>query len=358
MKPPRIYARGGYFWISYFVNGRKNDVRKSTGIRLDIEPGSGDWWKKSKHRKKLAVLIDDILFERGAERRGVDLPQLPENLPPSLKELLDEYERETLDTKDRPRARATLLHRRHAIALLTKHLDGRPWYTVDQKWVVAFREAAKRDYSDTSLRGYFIVLRMLYRYAADQGWVERSPFARVAVSVEKKNIQHLNREQEYALFSWLWQNDRPVFRQLLFQRLTGLRVSEVCALTWSNIKGDLLHYYNSKAHRWEDMPLSRAALSILPERTAERVFHYKNKRSVIKRLARYSDPVHTHMMKEGFLREVATEAPDARTFDALAHHAPTVNKLAVEHYSGRVIELMRQTIEAAQAHWTEYLSGL
>jgi integrase len=360
-----MYARGGYFWISYYKPGQKNDVRRSTNIALDIPaPGkrpAADWWKKSKRRKELQVIYDDVLFERSAESRGIEVLERSD-LPATIEDLLSEFTTESLDTKDRPRAKNTLVHRRHAIALLNKYLKGRPWYAIDQKWVVDFRDAAKKEYSDTSLRGYFIVLRMLYRYAADKGYIERSPFARVVVSVEKKDIQHLTRDQEYELFTWLWQNDRPIFHQLLFQRLTGLRVSEVCALTWDSVKGDLLHYYNSKAHRWEDMPLSKAALQVLPVKNGDRIFHYANKRSVIKRLELMKKAVrldvHTHIMKEGFLREVAATAPDARTFDALAHHAPTVNKLAVEHYSGRVIKLMREAVDKAHTHWISFLIRL
>lgn len=362
MKAPRIYARGGFFWVRYFLSGRKNEVRKSTGLQLDVEPGdSPDWWKRSRHRPKLLALLKDIEFSREAQGRGYEVEE--RKAVPTLEELLAEFNETNAIERDRERSKATLVHRGNAVQFFKKHLRGE-WYAVDRAMVLALRKAAKAHLSPASLRGYFVVLKMLFAYAVREEYVRSNPFEGVTVSVPKRAPARIEPGDEQSLFRFLYHARRPLFDQVMFQRLTGLRAGDVCALECGAVKDGVLIYQNSKAHREEEVPLSAAAillLSKIPPRP--QLFAYRNRRTVgyyLERASVFAGTPHirTHQLKRSYLQELARVKPDERTFDALAHHAAKSNQVAVDHYSGQDKELMLEALEGAQAPWLAFLTKL
>jgi integrase len=372
VKPPRIYARGDYFWIRYYLPGQKNEVRESTQIPLDPgikipEPKSRDydWWKKSKSSAKLKKKLDDITFSREASSRGIELDDTPD-IPP-IDALLEEFNAVNAEERDRERAGATILHRETALKFFKSALKGKPWYQINRQWVLDLRKSSKANYAPSSIRGYFVVLKMLMTYAVREGYIPVNPFEGISVIVPKKSPNKVSNSEERTLFTFLYHKNRALFYQALFQRLTGLRASDVCKLKKKDMQKDgTLTYFNSKAHRIETVPLSAATRQLLrsmPANESEWLFEFRHIRTMVYYMQRASEfagvqHIHTHQLKRSYMQELAKAKPDARTFDLLAHHAPTVNQVAVNYYAGKDLDLMREALEAAQAEWIGFLKEL
>ncbi len=361
MKPPRIFARGKYFYTGHYLSGKPNEVERSTRIPLDIEPSDNpDWWKRSKHRAKLQSLLKDIAFEREAGARGLGYEK-PKDVP-TLDELLSEFNAANAIERDRARAPATLVHRRNAVDFLKRSVQ-KEWHILDRGAILELRRTAKAELAPATIRGYFTVLKMLFEFAVREEYIRSNPFHGVTVGVPQHTPKTVTLESEQALFRFLYDARKPMFDQVLFERLTGIRSQDVCGLKWSMFS-DVLRYHNAKAHRDEEFPLSAPVRALLAsiERRGEYVFAYRQRRTVsyyLQRAASFGAPkITTHQMKRSYLQEVARTEPDERTFQALAHHAATVNKVAVEHYSGRDMRLMLTALDRAQHHWLTFLDEL
>lgn len=155
----------------------------------------------------------------------------------------------------------------------------------------------------------------------------------------------------------------------MFQRFTGIRVSDVAKLRWDQFDPDtrLLRYINSKKNREEDFPLSDATLHLFemmfPRRDDGMIFDFRHGKTVadyISKACEFSGVPHfaSHQLKRDYASEIGRHKPDTRTYDALLHHEPTANVVGRKHYDGEQYELMLECMNAAQAHWITFLNDV
>ncbi|HEY3875070.1 MAG TPA: phage integrase SAM-like domain-containing protein [Candidatus Kapabacteria bacterium] len=366
MKSPRLFVRGKYFWLGYYEPGRKNELRRPTGLAVDIPAKHShldkDWWKKSKHRQKLASILKDIEFERDMKERGYKVEASKRT--PEFLELFEQFNEANAVERDRERSKATLRHRKNAVDFFRKALGQTEWDRIDRPFVLELRAKAKATKSPYTIRGYFVVLKMLFEYAVREAYIQSNPFAGVTVTVPKIKPQKVSMEEQFALFRFLYNEKIELFEHILFERLTGIRGQDICDLTWDNAHDDDLVYYNAKGRRWETIPLSKAAkylLGKIPHRS-KYIFAYRALKTVgyyLQRAASFGAPrSRTHQMKRSFLQELLKVSPDGITMQALAHHSPTVNKVVVEHYTGKDRELMASALDSAQKELFSFIVEL
>ena len=70
--------------------------------------------------------------------------------------------------------------------------------------------------------------------------------------------------------------DHGVKRAFLFACITGLRVSDIKALEWNNIKGGVLEFRQKKTKGFEYLHLSTMARQILTERPNSKILNMQN----------------------------------------------------------------------------------
>lgn len=344
---------------------------------MDVSWSRNDagWWKKSKHRKLIQEGIDAAVSKRVLNELGLadaEHSTYGESRPnvqgPTLEDLLSEYNRVS-QLERGSRSKETILKRHKAIRFLLRLMpDARPT-TLTRTNVLAVRDEASKKYSPSSLRGYFVELKSLFRYAVREDYVQKNPFDGITIPLTPKQPRETTREDQYLLFAFLYRARRPLFYQALFERLTGIRVGDVSRLEWSNLSvdGTVLNYYNSKGKRWETYPLSEAARLLLRGinkcPTDKYIFSYRSAKTVSDYLVKGCKftgitPFASHQLKRDYAAELADHEPDDRTYDALLHHLPSHNLIGVQHYSGKRKGLMLATLNAAQEHWTGFLSTL
>jgi len=221
------------------------------------------------------------------------------------------------------------------------------------------------------VESYFIHLKALWEFAVQKGYIPSNVAKGIVVRVPPRDIKHIALDDELKLQTFLYHKERGLLMHLQGERLFGFRVNEGCKFILKehiNFATNIFRYWNAKAGRWEDIPMSKAqrlhaqlALETTPE--GEYLYPYRNRKTVSYYLTRACEFVGipkftSHDLKRAYVREIAKVKPDPRTFDLACHHSPTVNITAVQHYMGRDLELLHETLEAAQAHWVPFIEGL
>jgi integrase len=284
----------------------------------------------------------------------------------SLGDLLEEYNRVNQLERGN-RSKETLAKRLKATRFLLRFDPNLRVDLVTRAVVLQLREWACARYKPSSVRGYFVELKALYDYALRIKLVEENPFKGITITIPHKLPVRIKISEQYRLFRFLYQTNKGLFYQALFQRLTGLRVSDACKLRWEQFDPEtrLLTYHNSKGKREEEYPLSNAVLQLFELmggcRSKGTMFEFKHGKTVadyISKGCEFAGITHfaSHQLKRDYASEVGKHKPDPRTYDALLHHEPVANPVGRRHYDGQQHDLMFECLNAAQQHWIAFLN--
>jgi len=135
---------------------------------------------------------------------------------------------------------------------------------IDLIFCEKFREYLLIRVSENSTATYFSVFKAMLNHAVKHNILVKNP-ARF-VSTPKKRV-----DREYLLFDEikllaLTESYYPhITNAFLFSCFTGLRISDIRNLTWSNITNDTLEYTQQKTGVSQRMKINRSALEILKE---------------------------------------------------------------------------------------------
>lgn len=379
MKPPRVFINdSGYFSLEWYESGNPHSRKKSLKIAADLpfEVGNPTWWHKSKHQAKIKARIKEVTLAR--EYADLGIPTIATNdyssKGPVLLSLLEEYNDANADEKDE-RSPRTIEHRLCAVKFAMRFLGNIPITEYTRSHALTLRREAKKAgskpkskdaYKPKSLKNYFSTLSSIFAYAVEEKYIRTNPFAKISIKVIPNEPRRIPFETELASFTFIYQSKPDLFFQLMFERLTGFRVSEICNYLKERVYEDTLTYWNQKAQRFEIMPQSyaiRLLIDLIPKREDKYLFKYRNRRTVsyyCQRASEMSGVEHmpTHQLKKNYGQEIDEYCSDERLFDALMHHAPKSNIIAVRHYSGRNIRRMLETLNLAQQRWIPFLQSL
>lgn len=121
-------------------------------------------------------------------------------------------------------------------------LGATKWGALDRESIEAFcgrmfTSGGKKDHglSPKTVTDTLSVLRRIFRYAYDHGASMPFDLSSVAVKKEQKEMKYLSRKQQEKLDRYLRSNLSDRNLGLLLCMFTGLRLGEVCALTWDDI---------------------------------------------------------------------------------------------------------------------------
>lgn len=159
---------------------------------------------------------------------------------------------------------------------MLKHLaayKGKDDFDNDYDWFQGFKSYLENSgLSQKSPSVYFDRLKILVRELIQTGKLDDSPISKVKnikkVKKEKNSLKVSELEKLYANAS------TPLHYAFLFSCYTGLRISDILALSWSQIEGGMLTYTAVKTDKKVAIPLHTTALQIInkTERSGERVF--------------------------------------------------------------------------------------
>jgi integrase len=121
---------------------------------------------------------------------------------------------------------------------------------------------------------YFLKLKLILKYAVDNELIDKNPAQKINI----KGQEHLPRFLTITELQKLISTDCPreeIKRAFLFGVFTGLRISDIRQLQWSNIKEGHIEIRQQKTQKINRIPLSTPAQRILDniEQKGELVFY-------------------------------------------------------------------------------------
>lgn len=365
MKPPRVYVRGNRFYIQVYDPTTQSNRKIATGIEADIpaplSTSNPSWWRKSKHARKLSKLVGELEVLRNRVAIGTAVFEPRRVIGPTFDTLIEEYAIMREEARDRPVAAKTREHWYISRDFLLRFKEDFELGDITREFVTAFRTWGKTQLKPKSLQGYWINYRAFFAFAERRKYIPYNHFRDYSISVPAKEPAQISEESVMRVLGFAFVKLRPLFDQLWGMLCTGIRVSNNADLKIEDVdrKTRTLTYLNTKSNRWEKFPLSEAYCMNFDRMSfdsAPYLYKYRDLKTVGYYLARAcafaGEPkISSHDLKRLYVQTVAKASPDARTFDLLAHHSPTVSQTAMAYYAGRDIELMRSAINAGQAHY-------
>lgn len=162
-----------------------------------------------------------------------------------------------------------------------KHLkkvfgDYFPFGSINEQKLEEFKNYLTENLSKNSASSYFAKVKAALNRAFEDRIIEDNPGNRVkTIRGENPQRQFLT-EKELKLLAKT-ECDSPIIKTaFLFSALTGLRWSDVIALKWGSIYGDIedgyyIQYQQKKTKKNETLPLSENSLKLLGERKGNEV---------------------------------------------------------------------------------------
>jgi len=142
---------------------------------------------------------------------------------------------------------------------------------VSAEWINAFREYLDGlKLAPNSVGTYLATLKTALNSAVRKQLIPQNPFV-FADPVQRKRTQRVYLTIEELHLLSATDTDHPeVKRAFLTACLTGLRISDLRALTWAQVKADGLHIIQKKTRDYTYVPLAAEALTLLGERPAKK----------------------------------------------------------------------------------------
>lgn len=262
--------------------GRPRTKRKDLPEGLYHDEKRGFYYRSSRG-DRLFVHIGKV-DRAAAIKRWAELNGMGEAESGCVSELIERYQREMLPTK----TGKTLAEYARMLGKLSEEFGKRRYPKTESQ--AATGEFIRRMDINRYLREYpspvmanrtIVVFKQVFELARDNGLCEYNPCIGVRHNVEKPR-DRLITHSEYARIKHA---APPVLRLIMLMgRLTGMRESDLLALSWAQIKGNEIQVTQKKTKKKQDFYITKPVRAILEAtkllrgnlRSLQYVFHQPN----------------------------------------------------------------------------------
>lgn len=157
--------------------------------------------------------------------------------------------------------------------------------TIDKQLIIKFRDFMENKISLNSIAVYIKVLNAVFNIAVEAGYIKENPCKGIKLKKTETKREFLS-EDEIIAFSKVDTKHRDIKNIFLFSCFTGLRISDILALSYSEIEGEYLYFRQKKTSGMERMIMSTDAIKIINEQknsneTQSLVFPCKHASNII-----------------------------------------------------------------------------
>jgi integrase len=142
-------------------------------------------------------------------------------------------------------------------------------HQIDSTWIEEFKSYLLVQISANTARTYFSVLLQVFRKAIQEGIISKNPCLNINNIKAHDTMKAYLDYDEIKKLSETACGDPEVKRAYLFGCYTGLRLSDIRALKWKNIKGDKIEVTMKKTKEPVYLPIHEVAKKIMGERKEE-----------------------------------------------------------------------------------------
>lgn len=212
--------------------------------------------------------------------------------------------------------------------------DNLPFSLVDERWLISFQKYLLNQVSKNSAQTYFNKIKAALNRARIDKLIPANP----ADNIENIRGEEVERVfltyEEIKKLSETPSDRESVKRAFLFACFTGLRLSDVKALEWKNVKGDQLIIRIKKTGQPEYLPISKSAIKFLGEKgkDTDRIFQMMKGEDCIwnalqrwKNAAGIEKHISFHVSRHTFATLALTSGVDLYTVSKLLGHSSIKN---------------------------------
>jgi integrase len=150
-----------------------------------------------------------------------------------------------------------------------KKWANRPASTISKQDIQALHRGIGADRKHYANRVVQLVRAVYNRGIRDAGWEGRNPATGIKMFSEESRERFLQPDEIRSLFAAVAKEDE-IFGDLFFLAiLTGARRSNLCAMRWEDIRGDVWRIPSTKSGKPVEIPLVSKAVEILDKRRAD-----------------------------------------------------------------------------------------
>lgn len=144
-----------------------------------------------------------------------------------------------------------------------KCINGKlPFKLLSEKLIEDFKEYLQKKFKNSTAWVYLLKLKTILNKAVKEKLIIQSPAKYVRIKLEDIEKVFLT-ENELKSLAETESNNIEVKKAFLFSCFTGLRISDVKKIIWSQIHEDKLYFKQTKTKGIEYLPLSETALKYL-----------------------------------------------------------------------------------------------
>lgn len=184
------------------------------------------------------------------------------------------------------------------------HLKGFEIYpisfsSVNEQWLEQFQLYLLKKVKTNTAKIYFSKIKHVLTLAVKEKIIQQNPANNIAhIKNEETQRTYLSIDEVKKLAATNC-NNTDTKNAFLFSCFTGLRFSDVQALTWENIRGNTIEFRQQKTKSVEYMPMSDSAIAILKQVATKngvavlplktnKIFNFQHKVTVYRSLQRWA----------------------------------------------------------------------
>jgi integrase len=244
LRSKRLSNGSESFYLDIYLKGQRHYEF------LDIKINKNDPYRK--HKKEMA--------EAKRSKRELELIANYHDIPKNFngdEDFLDYFDKNA-NTEHK---RAVLNN--FKIFATKKTVNGKlPFKILSERLVEEYKEFLEGKFKNSTAWAYMITIKTIFNKAVKDKLIIRSPARYVKIKLDDIARSFLT-EQELTKLSQTESKNLEVKKAFMFSCFTGLRISDVKKLTWSQIIENKLYFTQTKTRGIEYLPLSETALKYL-----------------------------------------------------------------------------------------------
>lgn len=278
------YKETGKTSLLLITQSGASRTKKSLGLYFKTNPATQQE-REDRTTKRTQARQIALNYEQEFIRGNYDIPvqyKTGEDFFRFAWNYVDSAEASTIEVK-----KYVAMLRRLAVFVGKKSLA---FYELTPQLVEQFTRNMEANTRGETSRGYLSRLKIILKAAVREGYIKANPAADVTAKQMGKVEKAVLTLDELLQLKNTPLDDDHTRRAFLFCTYTALRFCDVKELKWSNIKGNNLHFRQSKTGYEVMLPLIPEALELLGKRRedAELVFELRTHATTCKNLKRWA----------------------------------------------------------------------
>jgi len=306
-------------YLDIHINGKRQHINLGLSLIGDKEK---DTETIIQAEKKMADMRQELNL---MDEDSIDINKSKTNIVDFFQIFIDE--------KDKQGKGKSKRYKNTLIYIKSLAGDTLPFNKINTFWLESFKNHLSANVKRNSAATYYETLKAVLNKAVKQGYIKSNPCDKV------DNVKRVSTKRDFLDIEDIKKLDitpcdnEVVKRAFFFSCFTGLRISDIKALTWGEISKKEIHFSQKKTTEFTVLPISKQAMKYLGKRGAndEKVFDLLSEDYIRKQIIKWVEAAEInkkitfHNARHTFATLALTNDVDLYTVSKLLGHTNIKN---------------------------------